>query len=249
MAEEAPSIDKFKEIKIVFCSRCGGFLFHNKWIYGKSFNEAIEHVARTNIKNAPKHMHINSLLPEGYEIKPGLKEDFEIQVLVPGKKGEEEYLLPARLETTYCPRDSKAGTTYFEAVFQVRFADDEQLKIIRETIKKFKEKGLHITKEVQEPEGTDFYLTKNKLAVVVGRELHNRFGGDLKITSRLFSKDTLTWKDLYRVTVLLRLPKIKVGQTIEKGNKRLKVVQLGKKANLVDLKTGKRITMEYSKLK
>lgn len=237
----------FKDIKLVMCGRCSSFMLHHKWISGKTLAEAVEANAKAAIRNAPEGIQITPVYDNGQipPIKPGVNRNFQVKIIV----DEEEYLLPAKLEVTTCPKCSKINTQYFEGTVQLRNVSKEAMRFARDDIKAQKEKGIHLTKESREEDGVDLLLTDQKYVQALARRLHQKFGGDLKVTSKLFSKDTATWKDLYRVTAYLKFPSIKVGEIIQKGNRTLKVEHVGTKVHLIDTKTGKKITMAYERLK
>jgi len=235
----------YREIKVILCARCHSFFMHNRWVQGKTVAEAFDLSAREGIRNAPEDVQITPVFEEEPKINPGIKRNFQIKVTT----NEEEFLIPSKLEVTICPKCAKEGTQYFEGVLQLRNPSKEAIRFVRDDLKENKPKGIHLTKEVTERDGFDFYVTDQKYVQALGRRMHEKFGGDLKVTSRLFSKDTSTWKDLYRVTAYLKLPNIKVGEILHKGNRTLKVEHVGKKVHLIDTKTGKKITMSYEKLR
>ena len=53
--------------------------------------------------------------------------------------------------------------------------------------------------------GVDYYISSNKIARQIGKQLRMNFKGELKESSELYSRDRITSKDLHRVTVCFRL--------------------------------------------
>jgi len=53
--------------------------------------------------------------------------------------------------------------------------------------------------------GIDFYLTSQRYAQSLGKKLKKTFKGELKISSKLFTVNRQTSKNVYRVNVLFRL--------------------------------------------
>ena len=96
---------------------------------------------------------------------------------------------------------------------------------------------MFITKKEKVRNGIDFYVTSKRYLQNLGKKLQNCFGGELKVSSRLFTRDRQTSKDVYRVNVLFRLPRFKKDDIIElKGNK-IKVINIGKKVFGKNIKT------------
>lgn len=62
-----------------------------------------------------------------------------------------------------------------------------------------------ISKEITKDFGCDIYLSSRKSAVQISKKLKKNFNGDLKVSKTLHSRDRLTSKLIYRVTILFRL--------------------------------------------
>lgn len=90
---------------------------------------------------------------------------------------------------------------YFEAIIQLRPPTDEIVSFI---INQCKKKGEAITRVEEIPAGIDLYITSQKFARSLGPKLKRVFGGELKITKKVFGQDRLKSKTLYRATVLFR---------------------------------------------
>ncbi len=91
---------------------------------------------------------------------------------------------------------------YFEGKIQIRPNDEEVIKVLKKLIDQ--RNDILIAKEVQQKTGMDYYITSNRAAASIGKQLKKRFKGELKITKKLFGQDRLTSKKLWRVTVLFR---------------------------------------------
>ncbi|MBU1103947.1 MAG: 60S ribosomal export protein NMD3 [Nanoarchaeota archaeon] len=94
---------------------------------------------------------------------------------------------------------------YYEAIIQLRPPTEEIIAFIKNQCKKRKEA---ITKIVTLKTGIDLYITSQKFARTLGAKLKRNFGGELKITKKIHTKDRQTSKDIYRATILFR-PKSK----------------------------------------
>jgi len=92
---------------------------------------------------------------------------------------------------------------YWEGVIQVRPKDKVVIAFIRDQVKKHKD--VRISKELYFKYGADIYITSHKVARDIGRKLKGSFNGDLVVTKKIYGRDRLESKDIYRATVLFRL--------------------------------------------
>ena len=67
-----------------------------------------------------------------------------------------------------------------------------------------KKESVFITKKVEEKNGFDYYLTSQRYLQKLGKKLKTKFDGEIKVTTRLFSRDRQRSKDLHRVTVFFK---------------------------------------------
>lgn len=96
-------------------------------------------------------------------------------------------------------KDRHAG--YYEAIIQLRPATFEIVTFIKSQCRKKKEA---VTKTAKLKTGMDLYITSQKFARSLGPKLKKQFGGELKITKKVHSKDRQTSKTIYRATILFR---------------------------------------------
>ena len=94
-------------------------------------------------------------------------------------------------------------SSYFEAILQIRPADQKVLDYVYARI--YERKNVFVSKEVQTKTGIDIYLSDQKFARMLGPKLKKVFGGTVKSTRSLFSVDRQRSKKIYRVTVCYRL--------------------------------------------
>jgi NMD protein affecting ribosome stability and mRNA decay len=64
-----------------------------------------------------------------------------------------------------------------------------------------------IAKEEKQKTGIDYYVSSNKFLLSLGKKLKKSFKGELKTSRKIHTKNKLTSKDVYRVTVCFRLDK------------------------------------------
>jgi nonsense-mediated mRNA decay protein 3 len=82
----------------------------------------------------------------------------------------------------------------------------------------------------------------------LGKRLQNTFGGVFKKSTKLFTRDKQTSKNLYRLTVLFRLPRFKKGDIIKYKGEEIRIINLGKKVFAKNIKTGKKYNINYKDL-
>lgn len=136
-----------------------------------------------------------------------------------------------------------ATRNYFEGILQLRNPTKEAVRAVRSMVER--NKRAFIAKEERVVNGIDLYLSSQKFLQILGKMLQNKFGGELKISRKLFTVHRITSKRVYRVTVLFRLPKFKVGDIVKTRGRLIKVKSLGKKVFGIDIETGKKITVDY----
>lgn len=135
---------------------------------------------------------------------------------------------------------------YFEGILQIRDPTKDIINFIENKIKA--KPNVFISKIVKAKNGFDYYISDKKYIQNLGRRLQKEFGGELKISPKLFSRDHLTSKDIYRVNVLFRLSKFKKGDIIKVKGEEIKVISAGKKIFGKSLETGKKVSIGYNKL-
>jgi nonsense-mediated mRNA decay protein 3 len=96
---------------------------------------------------------------------------------------------------------------YFEAVIQLRPADDEVIRFIENQVRK--RDDIFISKVEKLKTGVNFWISSQRFARTLGKKLKQSFKGELIITRTLHTRHKLTSKDLYRATVLFRVDRSK----------------------------------------
>jgi len=138
---------------------------------------------------------------------------------------------------------------YFEAIFQLRnpVGDvEEATHFVLEAVRSKNQEGVFISKKKKVANGFDLYLSSNRFAVDLGRQLFREFGGELKISRKLFSQHKQTSRVLYRMTVLFRMPPFRVGAFILLDGKAFKVMELAKKVVVAEeIEAGKLFELQY----
>ncbi|MBD3259601.1 hypothetical protein GF371_03115 [Candidatus Woesearchaeota archaeon] len=116
-------------------------------------------------------------------------------------------------------------STYFQGILQIRNPNKKVLDFVR---RQFEKSEHFIAKETKVRGGVDFYSSNNKFSKKVGKLLYEQFGGELKESAKLFTRDKLTGKNVYRVNILYRCPEFVKGDLVKVDNKTVKVQSMKK---------------------
>ncbi len=138
-----------------------------------------------------------------------------------------------------------ARSDYYEGVLQLRHVNDEIINFVLNQI--IKRGNVAITKTVKFSNGVDLYITSQKYIRILGKKLKDSFGGELKISSKLHTRNK-QGKYLYRVNVLFKISKYKKGDIVSIRGEKVRLITIGKKIFAKDLKTGKKVTIRSNDL-
>ena len=253
-----PLLTSFKPVKILVCFCCHKYFYKGKWSGFNKPEEVIKNILQTRIvfnNNANiSSFKITPRIPK-HEESPNLKLDTESLLTVFGvypenkKPVKEEYVLQAKLIFILCPRCSRHKSGYFEGILQLRDVDNEVMDYAVNQAEKQKQRGIFITKKLKVRNGFDIYLTKKGYIYELARELLNRFGGETKLSRKLFSRDKLRSKDIYRINVLFRQSKFRKGDILKMDNELFKVKNIDKNLTAFNIKTGKKTSIRPKHLK
>lgn len=227
-----------KKINLKVCSSCHKYLHKNKWNKFENLEGAIISVTRDSIKGSTKDLYFKPIL-EKFDINPGIKKKFEVEI----SKKDDLFIVSGKLEISYCDNCAKQQGDYFEGVLQLRNVNDKIIDFIKDYLKN---NNVFISKESKQPNGYDITVSDKKKIQNLGSMLQKKYGGILKISPKLHTRNKQTSKDVYRVNVYYESPDYKVGDVI-KVNKKL-IIIAGIKKNVIgkDLPTGKNISVDLS---
>ncbi len=136
--------------------------------------------------------------------------------------------------------------SYFEGVLQLRNVSDEVADWAHDEIIRAGRARIAKAKEVKG--GIDVYLSSQHYMQALGKKLQQRFGGILKITSRIHTRSRITSRDVYRMTVLFRQLPFRTGDTINYHGEKWKVLSTGNQVQLQNISSGKKTRAPVKKL-
>ncbi len=132
---------------------------------------------------------------------------------------------------------------YYEGILQLRNQNKTVLSYIS---KRLAEKPLiRIVKEKKLKNGLDLYFNDKRFLKNLGEKLKTKFNAHLKTSAKLFSVDRQTGKELFRLTVLIRIPNFEIGQIISLHGKLMRVIEIKNKVRLKEIKTGKKHLFDF----
>jgi len=249
LREQKPLVASFKEFSVSVCTTCGRVYHHGRWQDNEDPAGTIGRFLKDNIHFSSdvtiKDVEVSEI---PLALKSGLKLTGDVTVNVHGhasskaKPYTEEYVFPYVIQNTLCNRCCKIGTQYFEGTLQVRNETAESKKFFREFLKQTE---ASVAKAESSGTGTDYFMTKKIFIEQAARELQARFGGNIKSSARLFSRNHQTSKEIYRTTWFIELPLFVQGDAVTDGHSPLLVIHLGKRIKFFNPLRGKHEFWEY----
>ena len=136
---------------------------------------------------------------------------------------------------------------YFEGILQIRHGNDELLDWIYNQIKT--DKKAKVTKAKKVTNGVDLYITDQHYLQSLGKKIKERQIGILKVSTRLHTKDKVTSKHVYRITVLFKAVPFKRGDIVILHGEQVQILNIGSKAQVKDIESGAKRIVNLELLK
>jgi nonsense-mediated mRNA decay protein 3 len=171
----------------------------------------------------------------------------------------EEYEVEIRRSFATCDTCGMMSGGYHEAILQIR-ADERQLTEAEEkeisdlvsemTVSQYEsDSKAFVTGVVTDRHGMDFYVGSEHLARTIATELEARYLAEKKENYKLIGQERGR-KDKFRVTILIRLPRFRVGDFVEVSGNPCQVISMGRGGvTCFDLETRERFTMNQKSAK
>lgn len=135
---------------------------------------------------------------------------------------------------------------YFEGVLQLRDPNTEVIEFIHELFTK--REYAFISKELKVRGGIDFYVSSQKYLRGLANVLQGKFGGDIKISRRLHTRDKQSSKDLYRCYLMFRPSKYQKGDIIKYNGEDIKIISAVKEIFGINQTTNKKVHIKFDRL-
>lgn len=140
----------------------------------------------------------------------------------------------------------KKHKDYFEGTLQLRNVDDEVIDFVIKEIEKTED--IYIAKVKKVTNGFDIYISRQRFLRSLGNKLQQKFGGQIKVSTKLHTRHKQTGRELHRVNVLFRMPKFKKGDIIDYKGDKIEIISMHKKVFAKDVKTGKKLNLSFKDL-
>jgi NMD protein affecting ribosome stability and mRNA decay len=127
---------------------------------------------------------------------------------------------------------------YYQGILQLRNVDED---LINYVFDQFEKENLKIAKIKRLKTGIDIYSPSNKFSRKIAKKLLKMYGGETSASPTLFSRDSQTSKNIYRLNVLYKSPEFKKGDIVEYKGKVCNIISQ-EKNNIVakNVLTGKK---------
>lgn len=245
------------EIQLTTCTQCGSIQKKGRWFDCDLVLE--DQAAETLLEHVQVNEHVSDaqIVPELESVRGSILE-FLVKVTgqVLGGEVSQEFLVKVKVDKTVCSECSKYASGYYEAVIQLR-ADERPLspaeidaadEDLRTRLEKLSQgnRMAYISQRAQIKEGIDYYIGSYKAARKLTESLKNKLGGMINESPRLMGHDKSAGKDLYRIWILLRLPRFLKGDFVKFNQVISQVTGYdGNKIYLKDLLSSERVSIPW----
>jgi NMD protein affecting ribosome stability and mRNA decay len=134
---------------------------------------------------------------------------------------------------------------YYEGILQLREPTQDTIDFIYNAVDRQKKDWVRISQVKKVKGGIDFYLTSKKYLKTLGKKLLKHFGGILKESAQLYSRNHQTGKNIYRLNISFKPSPYKVKDIITLDNEVYQVTSLDKRIAATNLKTRKKCLLKY----
>ncbi len=234
-------------INLVFCVHCGALEHRGKWIDYDNLENAVRHAVEEHLHLYPNTeiLHLTTALSQ--ESIDEYQGRAQILLNYHGLEVSKDLHFKVRLKKSTCPRCSRYHGNYYEAIIQVRALHRpltkhelaEIKRLVHERLSQMKESGrdVFLSKEEEKHSGIDFYISSSSVGKMLAEELASRYAAAHTTSPKLVGRRE--GRDVYRMTYLVRLPRITVGDVIKVEGRVVMVQSISKgKVEVVELQTG-----------
>jgi len=209
------------EVKI--CKNCLSYFKKNRWSYVSGDLEevlqeasfsAIENSMKLGLKDASAKISLQDIKKSSETVYlVSCSVNVEGKIFGAEYRSEKNVEVRARLEL--CDNCSRQVGGYYESILQIRSegalggAERKEIEsLVNTAISSLaqKDRKAFLSDFKTMEEGMDFYVGSTKVARKLAEMLREKFGGKISESPKLFGRSK-SGKDLYRVTIALRLPK------------------------------------------
>ncbi|OFV67686.1 MAG: NMD protein affecting ribosome stability and mRNA decay [Candidatus Syntrophoarchaeum caldarius] len=235
-------IEEIQRVEIRFCPNCGAHYCHGRWVYGDLTTSIREEILKT--------VKISALLDE-FELSLDCEIGDAPVGLIPARLHisgricdqpfEKEQDIEVKIIRESCTRCSRIAGGYYEATVQIRAKDriptDEEIDAcLRILDDRIAHHDSFVTKLRDVKTGVDIYVGDQGAAQDGAKEIIKQFGGKSITSPKLVGKRN--GKNIYRLTIVVRLPGLVVGDIAYHMGKIMLITSIAKHAGGIYLEDG-----------
>lgn len=202
-----------KTIDITLCSTCDSMLVDKKWIK-QELESTIDQLISSSIWQNPIIEILELHSERQFEDAKNISVKIKTKIGLGSEEKDIHDSIRVRLKSGTCPTCSMQHGGYYEAILQIRPGSKSLSNDILNEIKNYvhsrvfetpdKERKVFISKEEYIHKGVDFYLSSNRIAKSIAKELAKKHEGTVNASPKLHGR--VKGKEIYRVTYIVRLP-------------------------------------------
>ncbi len=223
-----PIIKKVKPFVIKKCVKCGSIYDgHQKIKNDKQLEKiVVKHLVFDN------HYCIQQINVAFEELDKEFVVNLEINAVAREKSIKDKYELDVKKEKFVCPMCSKKVSKYFEGILQVLTHDEQILRCVEKLLEKEK---IPVNQKKMTRNGFEYYVIDKTKIKRIGNKLVELFGGFIKESASMHTKDRQTSKEVYRLNISYKPLKIKKGEVFFYNSKVYKLLTPGKTNKVLDI--------------
>jgi nonsense-mediated mRNA decay protein 3 len=239
-------------VSLHVCTHCGDYF------KGKE-RTSMEAVVEDAVRKAVRKKHGPDCVVEIPELRIELSENersaqvfLTVKTKIKGVEIEEQGEESVILKREACERCSRIAGGYYAAIVQIR-ADyrvptEKELAKAEDIAYSSLGEDDFVSKEQMLKEGLDIYVSSAEYGYRISRAVVKKLGGSFFESRKLYGRKD--GRDIYRVTLLVRLPGFQKGEIVEVRERRISVENVieGTGIEGVDMNTGEQVFLSKKEL-
>ncbi len=254
-SERKPFMDAPEVVDVTTCAHCGKLERGGVWTKAAVDAEgAVEDALATDVWVDPELTAPDVQRQFAWEDEKNAMVQVRLAAEFRGHPVARERTIRVRLKTSVCQDCSRQYGGYFEAIVQIRASDEhvfkvlgeEPVRILEDSIESYREQdraGSWVARADKVRGGFDLYVGSLETARQAAHALKERYGAEYEESGKLVGRRD--GRDLYRFTLLVRLPPYLPGDFILMDDHLFRVLRFdGRRLSLWDLRRRDRIHRE-----
>jgi 60S ribosomal export protein NMD3 len=239
------------KIELIVCSSCWAVFSKGRWHINEcdveklalnAIKDSLE--THSDLKDVDIKIHLSRIGSTRYMACVSCQGKFRDKTVI------NSYKIPVIINIVMCYRCSRIAGKYYEATIQIRGSGDKPTKEIQNECTQialsladacYREGDqLSFIQEIRVTKGgLDIILGSTQLGRKIAKTLMKRLGGKILETSKLIGKKD--GRDVFRTTILIRLPRFKRGDFVSWRGDIFEVTGFeGKRTQLISINNGRK---------